>query len=54
LRNQFLGNNQWKLLTIPVFYFSSDDLNNLRFIGFDRVKSGKDDIINQKDDFKWN
>lgn len=43
LRNQFSGSGMWSIPIIPKFVPSSEDLDGLRLIGFDKVKSGKDE-----------
>ncbi|MGN1044107.1 MAG: DUF4417 domain-containing protein [Acutalibacteraceae bacterium] len=43
LRNQFEGEVKYGIPKIPKFDFKNGDLENLRLIGFDVVKSGKDE-----------
>lgn len=43
LRNQFKGKGKYGIPKIPKFDFKNEDLANLRLIGFDVAKSGKDE-----------
>ena len=43
LRNQFLGDNDWVFPDIPKCSLSNAEVDGLRFIGYDRVKNGKDE-----------
>ena len=43
LRNQFLGDNQWKLPNVPKCTLTAEDLDELRLIGYDRAKNGNDE-----------
>ena len=47
LRNQFYEYGQYKMPMVPSFDFDSDDLDGLRLIGFDAIKSGKDKHFNR-------
>jgi hypothetical protein len=47
LRNQFLGKDEWKIPIIPKAESEILDVDDLRFIGFDRVKIGKDEHFNR-------
>ena len=42
LRNQFYEYGKYRMPMVPLFDFDSDELDGLRLIGFDVVKSGKD------------
>lgn len=47
LRNQFYEYGKYRMPMIPSFDFDMDDLDGLRLIGFDVVKSGKDKHFNR-------
>lgn len=47
LRNQFSGNGKWKIPTIPKFDSGLTVSDDLRLIGFDKIKSGKDEHHNR-------
>lgn len=42
LRNQFYGDEKYGIPKISSFGFENDELDNLRLIGFDAIRSGKD------------
>ena len=43
LRNQFLGENQWRIPDIPKCILKPEELEGLRLIGYDRAKNGNDE-----------
>lgn len=43
LRNQFLGENQWKIPNVPKCTLTAEELDGLRLIGYDRAKNGNDE-----------
>jgi hypothetical protein len=43
LRNQFLGENQWKIPNVPKCTLTAEELDGLRLIGCDRAKNGNDE-----------
>lgn len=47
LRNQFSGNGKWKIPAIPKFDSGLTVSDDLRLIGFDKIKSGKDEHHNR-------
>lgn len=47
LRNQFYEYGKYKMPMVPSFDFDSADLDGLRLIGFDAIKSGKDKHFNR-------
>ena len=48
LRNQFEEEGKYGIPKIPKFDFKNEDLENLRLIGFDVAKSGKDEHFNRE------
>lgn len=47
LRNQFKGEGNWKIPTIPKVDFGLTPFDDQRLIGFDKIKTGKDEHYNR-------
>lgn len=47
LRNEFDSDENWSIPVIPKTQLNIDSINDLRFIGFDKVKNGNDNHYNR-------